>query len=165
MQERDEKFKLDHYINLIFKHRWLIIIPFCISLVIGIILVFVLPKIYESSTLILVESQRVPTNYVKSIVSSDIEERVSTIKEQVLSRTNLEKIIRQFRLFSEPKHEKMFMEDKIAKSADANKLVLMFLEARKAEKEFIIENGNEEWLDIHQERIAFKSHKFEKLRT
>lgn len=113
MQEKDEKFNLDHYINLIFRHRWLIIIPSFISLVIGIILVFVLPKIYESSTLILVESQRVPTDYVKSVVSSDIEERVSTIKQQVLSRTNLEKIIMQFGLFSEPKHEKMFMEDKI----------------------------------------------------
>jgi hypothetical protein len=35
MTERDEKFKFDHYINLIFKHRWLIIIPFCLAMIVG----------------------------------------------------------------------------------------------------------------------------------
>jgi uncharacterized protein involved in exopolysaccharide biosynthesis len=43
----------------------------------------------------------------------DIESRVSTIKQQILSRSNLEKIIENFGFFSEPEHATMFMEDKL----------------------------------------------------
>ena len=114
MQERDETFNIGYYIDLIFRRRWLMIIPFCLALVVGIILVFTLPRIYEASTLILVRPQRVPEKYVSSIVDSDIESRINTISQQILSRTNLEKVINQFNLFSGPGQEKMFMEDKIA---------------------------------------------------
>ena len=114
MQEKTETFKLDYYINLIFKHRWLIIIPFGLAMIIGILLVFYLPRIYQTTTFILVKPQRVPEKYVSSIVSADIESRIHTISQQILSRTNLENIINQFNLFSNPGQEKMFMENKIA---------------------------------------------------
>jgi polysaccharide chain length determinant protein (PEP-CTERM system associated) len=114
MQERDEAFNLRYYIDLTFKRRWLMIIPFCLAMIVGIILTFTLPRIYQASTLILVRPQRVPEKYVSSIVDSDIESRINTISQQILSRTNLEKVIKQFRLFSRPGQEKMFMEDKIA---------------------------------------------------
>ena len=114
MQEREEAFKLDYYIELALKRRWLIIIPFCLAMIVGIILVFTLPKTYQASTLILVRPQRVPEKYVSSIVSTDIESRINTISQQIMSRTNLENVINQFHLFSDPGGENMFMEDKIA---------------------------------------------------
>jgi polysaccharide chain length determinant protein (PEP-CTERM system associated) len=114
VQAREEAFRLDYYIELAFKRRWLIIIPFCLAMIVGIILVLVLPKTYEASTLILVRPQRVPEKYVMSIVSTDIDSRINTISQQIMSRTNLENIINQFNLFSDPRHEKMFVEDKIA---------------------------------------------------
>lgn len=114
MLERDEGFNLGYYIDLAFRRRWLIIIPFCLSMIVGIILVYTLPRIYQASTLILVRPQRVPEKYVSSIVDSDIESRINTISQQIMSRTNLEKVINQFNLFSEPGQGKMFMEDKIA---------------------------------------------------
>ena len=77
------QFQIDHYIEVVLKHRWLIILPFCLAMVVGLYLSFTLPKIYEAGTLILVEPQRVPTNYVKSIVSSDIDSRITTIKQQI----------------------------------------------------------------------------------
>jgi polysaccharide chain length determinant protein (PEP-CTERM system associated) len=114
MQERDEKFKFDHYINLIIKRRWLIIIPFCLAMIVGIYLALTLPRIYLTSTSILVRPQQVPKDYVQSIVSADIESRISSISQQILSRTNLEKIINQFNLFSGPEQQNMSIEDKIS---------------------------------------------------
>jgi polysaccharide chain length determinant protein (PEP-CTERM system associated) len=114
MNENDQTFKLDYYINLIFKHRWLMIIPFCLALLVGIYLALTLPKIYEASTLILVEPQSVPSNLVREIVSTDIDSRITTIQQQILSRTNLEKIIAKFKLFSKPAAQKLFMEEKVA---------------------------------------------------
>ena len=82
-------------------------------MIMGIYLSITLPKVYQASTLILVQPQRVPTNYVRSVVSAGIESRINMISQQIMSRTNLEKIIDQFKLYSEPKYEKMYMEDKI----------------------------------------------------
>ena len=114
MQEKTETIKLDYYIHLIFKYRWLIIIPFCLALIAGIYLAITLPKIYGASTLILVEPQSVPANFVREIVSTDIESRIATIQQQILSRTNLEKIIDQFKLFPNVGSESLAMEDKVA---------------------------------------------------
>ena len=105
--------KPEDIIEIVLRRRWFIIIPFCLSIIAGIYLSFTLPKIYRASTLILVQAQRVPTDYVRSVISSGIESRINMISQQIMSRTNLENIINQFKLFSEPKHEKMYMEDKI----------------------------------------------------
>ena len=113
MEEKSGTFQIDHYVELALKHLWLLIVPLCLALAIGIVLAFVLPKIYEARTLIFVRPQKVPTSYVQSIVETDIESRINTISQQILSRTNLEKIINQFNLFMDPGQEDMFMEDKV----------------------------------------------------
>jgi len=104
---------IHYYLSLVIRRRWFLIIPFCIAMVVGIYLALTLTRIYEASTLILVEPQRVPSNFVQSIVSSDLSSRINSISQQILSRTNLEKIIQKFDLFSKPEHQKLFMEDKI----------------------------------------------------
>ena len=88
-------------------------IPLVVSSIAGIYLCLTTPRLYVAKTSILVEAQRVPTNFVKSLVSIDLSERISTISQQIMSRTNLEKIIKQFNLYSGPEHREMYMEDKV----------------------------------------------------
>jgi polysaccharide chain length determinant protein (PEP-CTERM system associated) len=99
--------------TLVSRRRWFIIVPFCLAMVIGMVLVFKLPRIYEASTMILVQPQRVPEKIVTPVVDSDIENRINTLSQQVLSRSNLERVIDQFKLFSDPKSGNMLMEDKL----------------------------------------------------
>lgn len=113
MEEQSGTFQIDHYVELALKDRWLLIIPFCLALAGGIAAAFLLPKAYEASTLIFVRPQKVPTTYVRSIVETEIEARINTISQQILSRTNLEKIINQFNLFMDPDQEDMFLEEKV----------------------------------------------------
>ncbi len=103
----------DFIIELAIRRRWMIMLPLSLALAVGIYMAIILPRVYEAKTLILVESQRVPQNYVQSIVTTDTAERINTISQQITSRTNLEKIIRDFHLFGSPEEQKMFMEDKI----------------------------------------------------
>jgi len=107
-----EAFEIDKYKEIALRRRWWIIIPFLLSILIGMGYGLKLPKIYQASTLILVQRQKVPTSYVREIVSIDLQDRIRTITQQIKSRTNLEKIIKELDLFNETgKH--MFMEDKI----------------------------------------------------
>ena len=103
--------KPDQIIDALIRGKWIIIIPLCISLTLGLAKTLTSDKTYEASTLILVQPQRVPANYVQSVVTSSIGQRISTISQQILSRSNLEKIIDQFGLYENS--ENMYLEDKI----------------------------------------------------
>ena len=107
-----EKVEIEKYKEIAIRRIWWIVIPFLVSILVGIALALLLPKQYQVSTLILIQPQKVPAEYVREIVSSDIENRVRTITQQVTSRTNLEKIIREFNLYAEPRSH-MFMEEKV----------------------------------------------------
>jgi protein tyrosine kinase modulator len=113
MQNNPTNLTPAYIIDVILRRRWLIIIPFCLAMLAGIFYALRAPKIYEASTLILIEPQRVPENYVQSIVENDPSARIRTISEQVNSRTNIERIIHDFHLFSGTEYENMFMEDKL----------------------------------------------------
>ena len=100
-------------LDIVIKRRWVVIVPFFLAMIIGIVLSVKLPRIYEASTLILIQPQKVPQEYVQSLVTSDPGDRISTLSQQILSRTNLEKIIDEFQLYKGPKFENLYVEDKI----------------------------------------------------
>ena len=104
--------KPDYIIDAIIRGRWFLIVPLCIFLTVGLGKTLTAGKTYQASTMILVQPQRVPTNYIRSVVSSSISQRISTISQQVLSRSNLEQIIDQFGLYENSAG--MYQEDKIA---------------------------------------------------
>ena len=107
-----EPFEIEKYKQIVLRRRWWIIIPFLLTILIGTGLSLKLPKVYQASTLILVQRQRVATSYVQEIISIDVEDRIRTITQQITSWTNLEKVIKEFNLYNEPGRH-MFMEDKI----------------------------------------------------
>jgi len=112
-EEEKKQIDIDYYIKLVLKRRWFVLIPFCISMVIGIYLAITLPKVYSANNLILVIPQSVPDKYVPSVVDPDTYKEIETIKQRILSRSNIETIISDYNLFSDPKYEHMFDVDKI----------------------------------------------------
>jgi polysaccharide biosynthesis transport protein len=82
-------------------------IHFLIPLFVGFLLVWgaswFLPVRYKSSTLILVEQPTMPKNYVEPNVSDDLQERLQSITQQILSRTRLLIIIDKLHLYNEGK--------------------------------------------------------------
>src|SRR5271170_5054979 len=60
-----------------------------------------LPTKYKSQTLVLVEPPAVSAKIVEPVDTTSISERLASMKQQILSRTRLEPIIRQFGLYSQ----------------------------------------------------------------
>lgn len=56
-------------------------------------IVYLLPDIYRAESLILVEQQKIPEKLVESTVQIELQDRLATISQQVLSATQLQKII------------------------------------------------------------------------
>jgi len=101
MDNQQKPFTIDNYIEIAVRRKWLIIIPFILSLIITPCLYWKLPKIYRSDASILVLPQKVPEEYVKATVTTSIQARLAIITEEVLSRTRLENIIEEFNLYLE----------------------------------------------------------------
>ena len=60
---------------------------------------WVLPPRYKSSTLILVEQPTMPQHYVASNINDDLQARLQSMTEQILSRTRLLLIVQKLRLY------------------------------------------------------------------
>lgn len=87
------------YLAILRRRKWETLACLVIGLV-GAAAVFVaMPKTYRSSTLILVESQKVPIELIKPVTVDTIEERLISIQQQILSRTLLQRIIEEFGLY------------------------------------------------------------------
>ena len=69
-----------------------------------------LPNMYRSTALVLVERQQVPETLVRPTVTSELETRLHTISQEILSRSRLEELIRRFGLYPDLR-DSLPMED------------------------------------------------------
>jgi len=89
------------YWELVKRRKWWLIIPFMLVSILGTLYIAAAPKVYKASTLILVESQRVPSRYIKSTISQDLRSRLHTITQQIKSRSYLKDVINRYELIHE----------------------------------------------------------------
>jgi polysaccharide chain length determinant protein (PEP-CTERM system associated) len=101
---------LQDYTVILKRRWWMIAIPAIIFPIVGYGITFLVQPQYVSQTLVLVEQQKVPDTYVKPVVTEDLNGRLATMREQILSRSRLQPIIERFNLFA---NSKMSMDDRI----------------------------------------------------
>jgi len=95
--------EIQNYKEIVLRRKYRIIIPVLLSILGGMVYFLQAPKVYEAATLILVQPQRVPTNYVRPIMEDSVGDRLKTISQQVTSRTSLERVIEEQKLKAEYK--------------------------------------------------------------
>jgi polysaccharide chain length determinant protein (PEP-CTERM system associated) len=92
------------------RRKWLIVVPTILFAVAAFGYAWRLPNQFRSETLILVVPQRVPEGYVRSTVTTPIEDRLRSIREQILSRSRLEQVIRDFGLYVDMRQKRPMEE-------------------------------------------------------
>jgi polysaccharide chain length determinant protein (PEP-CTERM system associated) len=97
--------------RVVLNHWWLVVVPLVLGTVIGGLVYVRLPAQYESETLIMVIPQRIPDSYVKPTVTANVEDRLRSISEQILSRSRLERIIQDLDLYRDRRRAGLPMED------------------------------------------------------
>jgi polysaccharide chain length determinant protein (PEP-CTERM system associated) len=97
----------------IFKRRWwIIVIPTVIIPIAAIAVTFVIPPVYESQSLVLIDQQKVPEEFVQPIVNEDLDSRVASMNEQILSRSSLQPIVDKYNLYGD---QRLDMDARIGK--------------------------------------------------
>ncbi|MBV9339320.1 MAG: hypothetical protein JO159_00335 [Acidobacteria bacterium] len=100
-QVKSEDFDLRHYVGIVRRRHLFFLVPLLVGWLIVWGLSWVLPPRYRSSTLILVEQPTMPKDYVMPNVNDDLQERLQSITQQILSRTRLLRVIEQLHLYGE----------------------------------------------------------------
>src|SRR5580704_16087901 len=98
-ESNSEGFELQHYMGLVRRRHLHFLIPLFLVWAIVWGASWVLPPRYQSSTLILVEQPTMPKDYVTPNVNDDLQDRLQSITQQILSRTRLLHIIDQYGLY------------------------------------------------------------------
>ncbi len=85
--------QLRDYLEICGRRKWWIIFSVTAIFTATLVVALRLPNVYRAETVILVDPQQVPNAYVMPTVSSSISDRLSTIRQQVMSPTRLSRII------------------------------------------------------------------------
>lgn len=92
---------LKDYLKIIKKRRKFLMIPFIAIALLSIILAVVLPSVFRSASTILIEEQEIPSELVKSTVTTFADQRIQIISQRIMSRSNLVEIIKKYNLYAD----------------------------------------------------------------
>ncbi len=80
-------------VDRIRRHWWVLFAGLCVGTAGSLVFLEQMPKTFEATTKILVAPQRIPQEFVKSTVTDDLAVRIAALREAVLSRPYLYKLI------------------------------------------------------------------------
>src|SRR6266478_6044541 len=93
--------KISEYLRSARRRKWLILLPtIAIGLAIAYV-VFRLPDVYESSTLIVVKPSTLPNSVVPTITEETLTRELTSISQVVTSRSSLQPLMEKYDLFKE----------------------------------------------------------------
>jgi len=92
------------------KNWWIVLVSALTFGGLSILVATQLPKKYTSQTLVLVAKPTVPEEYVRPVATEDLDQRLASMKQQILSRTRLEPVVEKFDIYRQDR-AKVHMED------------------------------------------------------
>ncbi len=99
-QENQEK-SVQDYLAILSRRKVAIIITGLMVFIIGLVAALVWPPTYKSSATILIKEQDIPSELVRSTVTSYAAQRIQTISQRVMTRPNLMEIIDKYNLYTD----------------------------------------------------------------
>jgi len=101
---------MEDYLAMVGRRLKVILIPLLLAPVAGFMTSYIFPPRFTSQSMILVEGQKVPENYVAPVITSDFTQRISTLQEQILSTSRLRPVVESLGIVK-PEDEGKLMED------------------------------------------------------
>jgi polysaccharide biosynthesis transport protein len=86
-----------HFLHAPLRRPLLVLVPWAGIVLLSVAALFVLPKKYGSSALVLVESEKVPESFIAKVATRDAAQRLEAVRPEILSRTRLERVLEETR--------------------------------------------------------------------
>jgi len=83
------------------KRRTRILVSWVLFAVVAVVIVRLLPTVYLAEAVVLIDSQKIPEKFVSATVGTELEDRIASIRQMLLSGGELKKVIEEFGLYKE----------------------------------------------------------------
>jgi polysaccharide chain length determinant protein (PEP-CTERM system associated) len=114
--------KPSEYLKILRRRKWLVILPIIAITSAVAWVVYRLPNIYESTTLIVVRPSTLPTTVVPTVTEDSLTRQLTSITQVVTSRSSLEPLVNKFDLYKSERARGEAMETVIGMMRDAIKV-------------------------------------------
>ena len=104
MEEQEKT--LQDYIAILSRRKFPMLVTMMAVFLLGVVVALVWPPTYRSSATILIQEQEIPTELVRSTVTSYATQRIQTISQRVMTRGNLMQIIEKYGLYEKERKRK-----------------------------------------------------------
>jgi len=91
----------DDYRDMFRRRKWYFVVPALSLFIIISVISVLLTATYQSSAIILIEQQDIPTEMVKSTITSFADERIQVISQRVMTSINLTSVMKKYNLYVE----------------------------------------------------------------
>ena len=91
--------KFEDYFTILKRRKFAFGTPFVLILTVAILLAYMLPAVYRSEAMILIERQEIPSDLVETTVTGFVQERIEGISKTLLTRENLWNIAEKYDLY------------------------------------------------------------------
>ncbi|PCJ30681.1 MAG: sugar transporter [Gammaproteobacteria bacterium] len=90
---------LGDYLDILRRRKYFVIIPAVILIIISAVVAYILPATYKSEGLILIESQEIPRDLVRSTVTSYADQRIEIIKQRLMTTGKVMAMVNKYSLY------------------------------------------------------------------
>jgi len=89
---------VDDYLAMLRRRLWVIVLPTVLAPAIGFAVSYAFTPKYTSTSVVLVEEQKVPEGYVKPVITEDLSQRITRLEQRALSTEELRPMVEKLRL-------------------------------------------------------------------
>lgn len=90
---------VEDYIDIVRRHKGWIFGPFLFCVVVSVVGVYMWPDSYVSQAVVKITPQQIPESMVQSSINQAMYDRITSMEQEILSRTELTNIIRNYGLY------------------------------------------------------------------
>lgn len=87
------------YLDILWRRKFWVIIPAILLSIASVVIVFLLPATYKSEGTILIESQEIPHDLVRSTVTSYADQRIEIIKQKLMTTSRIMELVKKYNLY------------------------------------------------------------------
>ncbi len=88
-------------VKMLWKHKLQVIVLWVLLSAVTVAVVYRIPSTYEATATVLVDSQKIPDKFVTSTVNTEVEDRIATLRQEILGPSRLLDLIERLNLYKE----------------------------------------------------------------
>jgi polysaccharide chain length determinant protein (PEP-CTERM system associated) len=122
------------------RRRWIAIVAFAMVFAVAVSLARALPDLYRAKATVLIERQQVSEAFVRPSVTAELETRIQTIRQEIMSRTRVIDLIARFNLYPDLRDRRPVDEivDRMRKDIQLNPIAVDQVSGRAATIAFTV---------------------------